>query len=85
MQHIATQTTTEGEGFVPLDLFTQENHISPVTAWRWRKRGWLRTVNLAGRQYIERDEIRRFLERARAGEFAKDAVTPKRNGKEVTK
>ena len=42
-------------------------------------------VEFLKRQYVERDEIRRFLERARAGEFAKDAVTPKRNDKEVTK
>jgi hypothetical protein len=41
-----------------------------VTAWRWRKRGWLKTVNIAGRPYL--------TDKALAGEFAKEHKTPNR-------
>jgi hypothetical protein len=43
---------------------------SRTTGWRWRKRGWIETVSIAGRPYVRRDAIDRFLTRAQAGEFA---------------
>jgi len=42
------------------------------------KRGWLTTVNIAGRPYLT-DKHWEFL-RGRAGEFAKSRRTPKRFG-----
>jgi len=50
----------------------------PLTAWRFRKRGWLQTVNIAGRQYITSEGIAKFKQRAAAGDFAKEHKTPKR-------
>ena len=29
--------------------------VTPCTAWRWRKKGWLKTINIAGRQYLNQD------------------------------
>ena len=52
--------------------------ISPVTAWRFEKRGWLQTVNIAGRRYITAEAAAEFVRRAEAGEFAKQHITPKR-------
>jgi hypothetical protein len=26
--------------------------VAPVTAWRFRRRGWLKTVNIAGRVHV---------------------------------
>lgn len=62
---------------VPLDKFTEHSGLSPVTIWRFRKAGMLATVNICGRHYVTRSEIRRFNERAAAGEFAKTPARPK--------
>ncbi len=52
---------------------------TPATGWRWRKRGWINTINICGRLYVSRQEISRFEERAAAGEFSRVHKTPKRN------
>ena len=44
---------------------------SSVTGWRYRKFGWIKTVNIAGVPYVTDEEIKRFLRRAEAGEFSK--------------
>jgi len=56
---------------ISLARFAEESGFSPATIWRYRRAGWLRTVNIAGRQYITRAEILRFNKRAAAGEFAR--------------
>lgn len=66
---------------VAINKFCAEVGISPITAYRMRKRGWLSTLNIAGRQYVSMDEIERFNARAAAGEFAQIHVTPKRSRK----
>ena len=55
---------------VALDKWTADVGINPSTAWQWRKRGWLKTVNIAGRHYITAAQRGEFLRRAEAGEFA---------------
>jgi len=57
-------------------LFLNSLGVTPPTGWRWRKLGWIKTLNIAGRVYVTRDEIRRFQERAVNGEFSKMHVTP---------
>ncbi len=64
---------------VALAAFTAQAGLNPVTAWRWRKKGWITTINIAGRQYITREEVERFNARAAAGEFARDAAMPRRS------
>jgi hypothetical protein len=69
--------------FPPSDLIAFDRWLSAIpvtstTGWRWRKRGWIKTVNISGRIYISRQEIISFEERAAAGEFAKTHPTPKR-------
>lgn len=61
-----------------LQAFIAGVGISPVTAWRFEKRGWLKTVNIAGRRYITAEAEAEFASRAAAGEFAKHHKTPKR-------
>ena len=51
--------------------------VTPCTGWRWRKRGWLKTVNIAGRQYLTQAAIDEFNQRAIAGEFAQEHKVPK--------
>jgi hypothetical protein len=60
------------------DLFLDSLGVTPPTGWRWRKRGWITTLNISGRVYISRAEISRFQERVAAGEFSKRHVTPTR-------
>jgi len=63
---------------VSLSKFCREAGISDVTAWRWRKAGWLSTVNIAGRPYLTGEAVTDFLRRAEAGEFAKEHKVPTR-------
>lgn len=44
---------------------------SDTTGWRWCRAGWLHPINIAGRPYLTRDDIRQFQTRAAAGEFSK--------------
>ncbi len=71
--------------FPPSDLIALDHWLSAIpvtstTGWRWRKRGWINTVNICGRLYVSRHEISRFEERAAAGEFSKTHKTPERKG-----
>lgn len=43
-----------------------------VTGWRWVEAGMVKPENILGRNYITTPEIRRFLGRAKAGEFARE-------------
>jgi hypothetical protein len=73
---------------VSMDLFLQQSGFSPATAWRYRKRGWLRTVVIAGRHYISRAAIAEFNERAARGEFSGTVQNPaakRTNGREASK
>jgi hypothetical protein len=63
---------------IALDLWRNEFGKTAATIWRWRKKGWLQVVNIAGRLYVSRDEIARFEARAGSGEFAKVHKSPKR-------
>lgn len=64
-----------------LDKFLHDTGISPVTAWRYRQRGWLRTVNICGRHYVPREAIVEFNSRAAKGEFSKAPTRPVRKAK----
>ena len=68
----------EGRPIQSLHKFCEQAGISDVTAWRWRKRGWLKTVNIAGRPYLTDKALAEFLRQDDAGEFAKEHKTPNR-------
>ncbi|MCX8492626.1 MAG: hypothetical protein ORN23_00150 [Chthoniobacterales bacterium] len=42
---------------ISMDCFVQQSGLSPVTLWRFRKKGWLKTCVIAGRHYITREEL----------------------------
>jgi hypothetical protein len=52
--------------------------IDPVTGWRWRQRGWIAAINIAGRLYVSAEASAEFERRAKVGEFAKETRAPKR-------
>jgi len=65
-----------GRGVLALKRFTRDAGIDSVTAWRWRKKGWLTTVNIAGRPYLTAESLAEFQRRAEAGDFAQDHRVP---------
>jgi hypothetical protein len=78
-QHISTQKSDiplVGHPPLALDVYIRQSGLSPATCWRYRKRGWLKTVNIAGRHYVTREAIAEFNERAMRGEFAGKVQNP---------
>jgi len=63
---------------VSLTKWLAEVGVTQITAWRWRRRGWLKTVNIAGRQYLTQEAIDEFHRRAVAGEFSQEHKVPSR-------
>jgi predicted site-specific integrase-resolvase len=61
---------------ISLSKWLEQIGVTPCTAWRWRKKGWLKTVNIAGRQYLTQEAIDEFHNRAVAGEFAQVHKVP---------
>lgn len=61
---------------ISLDQFIRQSGLSPVTCWRFRKRGWLKTVVIAGRHFVPRSAIVEFNERAARGEFSGTLANP---------
>ncbi len=63
---------------VSLNKWLSDVGVSPITGWRWRRKGWLKTVNIAGRQYLTQEAIDDFNRRAASGEFAQVHKVPSR-------
>jgi len=63
---------------ISLRTWLLQNDVSATTAWRWRRDGKLKTVNINGRAYLTREARVEFLARAVSGEFAQEPVVPKR-------
>ena len=61
---------------ISLSNWSEQIGISPSTAWRWRKMGWIKTVNIAGRQYLTTKSLKEFEERANRGEFSRERKLP---------
>ena len=71
-QHISTQNNEiplKAHPPLALDLYIRQSGLSPATCWRYRKRGWLKTIIIGGRHYLTREAIAEFNERAARGEF----------------
>jgi len=60
-------TATAGAGGT--EKWAVEVGVSNITTWRARKKGWLKTVNIAGRVYLTQSAIDE-LSAVRGGEFA---------------
>lgn len=55
---------------MPLDRFTEAIGFSESTIWRFRKQGWLKTTNIAGKQFLMPEAVLEFNRRAASGEFS---------------
>jgi hypothetical protein len=78
MNHNANTPSIDSEPPIALDKFIEQSGLSAVTLWRYRRAGWLNTLNICGRHYLTRAEIARFNLRAAAGEFAREPARPNR-------
>lgn len=67
-----------GAAVVSLSRWLEQIGVTPCTAWRWRKKGWLKTINIAGRQYLTQETMDEFYRRASAGEFSQVNKVPTR-------
>ena len=62
---------------ISLSTFVAQMGINVITAWRWRKDGKLKTVNICGRQYVRSEDMAEFNRRVASGEFAREHKTPR--------
>jgi hypothetical protein len=69
-------TSDPRPALVEFKKFLKDSGISPVSGWRLRKRGWLKTERIGRRLFITGESIEEFIRRARAGEFASTPVVP---------
>jgi predicted site-specific integrase-resolvase len=67
------------KAIISLNLWREQVGVTPCTLWRWRKKGWLKTVNICGRLYLTQEAITEFYERAQQGEFSQIHKAPIRN------
>jgi hypothetical protein len=75
---VTYQTDASGSTLTALRKVAEQMGRSSITLWRWRKKGWLETVNISGKPYVSADGLAKFNRRAAAGEFAKTPFVPSR-------
>ena len=73
---IPAQFTQDGQqsrtsGLRAAKAVCRDRGISDVTLWRCERRGWIKTVNICGKKYVDLQSLAEFDWRAAAGEFAK--------------
>lgn len=59
-----------------LDRFSELSGISPVSLWRYQKRGWLQTYLISNRRYVLAADVAEFNRRLKAGDFAGEPTKP---------
>lgn len=79
LQTVSSHGSNPGN-LVALNSWLTSLGVQPITAYRWRRKGWLTTVNICGRVYISRHTIADFERRAAAGEFAQKHIAPRKAG-----
>lgn len=78
---VSNQVLIIGGPPISLTSFVAQMGINVITAWRWRKAGILKTINLCGRQYVASEDLAEFNRRAKAGEFSRLHKTPPRKSR----
>ena len=74
MDGVPALQTNSNRSLLAYRKWLADTGVSKTTGWRWIKSGWIRTINIAGRLYVTREEIESFEVRAGNGEFAKPAT-----------
>jgi hypothetical protein len=61
---------------IALDEFMRKMGVCRATCFRWRKKGWIKTILIANRHYISAEALDEFNARAARGEFATKGSKP---------
>ncbi len=69
---------SNASNLVSFDDWLSDLGKTRVTGFRWRKLGLIEVVNIFGRLYLTREAIAEFEEKAKRGDFAREAKTPAR-------
>ena len=77
MQNKPAQNNEAHAPVVPWLKVRREMGLSEATAWRYRDRGWITTIEIGGRLYVTQGELARFLQRAGEGEFSSPRKPPR--------
>lgn len=80
MENATSNEMELGSGLIALNKWLSHAGVDPVTAWRWRRNNWLKTININGRVYVSPEAISEFTRRAESGEFAKAHKAPAAKG-----
>lgn len=75
---MTTKRVSSTPGIRSLKSWLEQVGITPTTAWRHRKAGWIKTINICGRVYVTDEAIAEYVRRAQAGEFAKQHTLPEK-------
>ena len=59
-------------GITSLSVYRRQLWVSKTTLWRYRRNGWLKTINVLGKLYITREAIAEFEAMMRSGKLAKE-------------
>jgi hypothetical protein len=78
MKISATNSEPASTIVISLSKWRKQVGVTHCTVWRWRKKGWLKTINIAGRQYLTQEAIAEFNQRAASGDFFQAHKTPNR-------
>jgi hypothetical protein len=62
--------TVEERPPLALTAIPEQAKVSKTTVNRWRSKGWLQTVNIAGKIYVPAASMIEFNRRAARGDFA---------------
>lgn len=71
------QSLNATANLLPFRRYLESLEVSAATGWRWRENGWIETVSIANRLYVTRAAIRRFEQRAAAGDFLRRRAVPR--------
>jgi hypothetical protein len=50
----------------------RDQGISDTTLWRWRRRGWVKSINISGKVYVDLKSLAEFNRRAATGFYSKE-------------
>ncbi len=68
-----TQPTPQAiAGITSLSVYRRQLGVSKTTMWRYRRNGWLKTINVLGKLFVTREAIAKFEAMMRSGELAKE-------------
>lgn len=81
--NIASNPSVPPTGLRAATAVCRDRGISDVTLWRHARRGWIRTINVAGRVYVDLASLAEFDRRAAGGEFAQPPAGAARKSAET--